>query len=51
MGLYISDDLIEFLGQDMLGDETWNLMYKIITDLVVKDDTSTRQAADRKSVV
>ena len=45
MGLYISDDLIEFLGQDMLGDETWNLMYKIITDLVVKDDTSTRQAA------
>ena len=45
MGLYISDDLIEFIGQDMLGDENWGLMYKIVTELVVNKDTATRQAA------
>jgi hypothetical protein len=45
MGLYISDDLIEYIGQDMLGDENWGLMYKIVTELVVNKDTATRQAA------
>jgi hypothetical protein len=44
MGLYISDDIIKYIGQDMLGDENWNLMYKIITELVVNKDTEIRQA-------
>ena len=45
MGLYIADDLIEFIGQDMLGDDNWSLMYKIVTELVVNKDTAIRQAA------
>ena len=45
MGLYIADDLIEFIGQDMLGDENWSLMYNIICKLVVNKDSSIRQAA------
>ena len=45
MSLSISDDLIEFIGQDMLGNETWNFMYQIITKLVTVNDASIRQAA------
>ena len=45
MGVYISDDLIEYIGQDMLGDENWNLMSEIVTQLVVNKDTAIRQAA------
>ena len=45
MGLYITDDLIEYIGQDMLGEENWNLMFKIITQLVADKDVSIRQAA------
>jgi hypothetical protein len=45
MGLYISDDIIEYIGQDMLGDENWSLMFKIVTQLVVNKDTAIRQAA------
>ena len=45
MSLHISDDLIEFIGQDMLGNETWNFMYQIITKLVTVNDASIRQAA------
>ena len=45
MGLYISDDLIEYIGQDMLGDENWNLMFQIVTHLVINKDTAIRQAA------
>ena len=45
MGLFIADDLIEFIGQDMLGNENWSLMYNIISKLVVNKDTSIRQAA------
>ena len=45
MGLFISDDLIEFIGQDMLGDESWSLMYNIVTSLVVNKETEIRQAA------
>ena len=45
MGLYIADDLIEYIGQDMLGDENWSLMYNIIIKLVVNKDTSIRQGA------
>ena len=45
MGLYIADDLIEYIGQDMLGDENWSLMYKIVTELVTNKDTAIRQAA------
>ena len=45
MGLYITDDLIEYIGQDMLGEENWNLMFNIITQLVTNKDVSIRQAA------
>ena len=45
MGLYISDDLIEYIGQEILGDENWNLMFNIITKLVTNEDTSIRQAS------
>jgi hypothetical protein len=45
MSLNISDDLIEFIGQDMLGNETWNFMYQIITKLVTVNDAQIRQAA------
>jgi hypothetical protein len=45
MGLYIADDLIEFIGQDMLGDANWTLMYNIISQLVTNKDVSIRQAA------
>ena len=45
MGLYMVDDLIEYIGQDMLGDENWNLMFNIITKLVTNKDNSIRQAA------
>ena len=45
MGLFISDDLIEFIGQELLGDESWSLMFKIVTSLVVSKETEIRQAA------
>ena len=45
MGLFISDDLIEYIGQEMLGEENWNLMFKIITELVLNKDNVIRQAA------
>ena len=45
MGLFIADDLIEYIGQDMLGHDNWSLMYKIVTGLVVNKDTAIRQAA------
>ena len=45
MGLFISDDLIEYIGQEMLGDENWNLMFKIISQLVLNKDNVIRQAA------
>ena len=45
MSLSISDDLIEYIGQDMLGNETWNFMYQIITKLVTVNDAPIRQAA------
>ena len=45
MSLNISDDLIEYIGQDMLGNDTWNFMYQIITKLVISNDASIRQAA------
>ena len=45
MGLFISDDLIEFIGQDILGDENWSLMYNIITKLVLSKDVAIRQGA------
>ena len=45
MSLYMSDDLIEYIGQDMLGNDNWNLMFEIITKLVINKDTSIRQAA------
>ena len=45
MGLFISDDLIEFIGQELLGDDSWSLMFKIITSLVVSKETEIRQAA------
>ena len=45
MGLYIADDLIEFIGQDILGEENWTLMYNIITKLVINKDMAIRHAA------
>jgi len=45
MSLEISDDLIEYIGQNMLGEDTWNFMYQIITKLVTVNDASIRQAA------
>ena len=45
MGLYMTDDLIEYIGQDMLGDNNWNLMFQIVTQLVTSKDVSIRQAA------
>ena len=45
MSLNISDDLIEFIGQEMLGNDTWNFMYQIITKLVTVNDAAIRQAA------
>ena len=45
MGLYIADDLIEYIGQDILGDENWTTMNNIVTQLVTNKDVSIRQAA------
>ena len=45
MGLYIADDLIEYIGQDMHGDENWTTMYNIVTQLVTNKDVSIRHAA------
>ena len=45
MSLHISDDLIEYIGQDMLGNDTWNFMYQIITKLATVNDAAIRQAA------
>ena len=45
MSLNIADDLIEYIGQDMLGNETWNFMYEIITKLVTDKDATKRRAA------
>ena len=45
MSLNIADDLIEDIGQDMLGNETWNFMYEIITKLVTDKDATKRRAA------
>ena len=45
MSLSISDDLIEYIGQDMLGNDTWNFMCQIITKLVTNNDARIRRAA------
>jgi hypothetical protein len=44
MGLYITDDLIEYLGQDILNN-VWNDLYNLITNLCKKDDCEIRQSA------
>ena len=44
MGLYITDDLIEYLGQEILNN-VWNDLYNLITNLCKKDDCEIRQSA------
>ena len=44
MALFITDDLIEYLGQEMLNN-VWNDLYNLITTLCIKKDDEIRQAA------
>ena len=45
MGLYIADDLIEYIGQEKMGNDAWSLMFKIVTTLTTHQDSSLRHAA------
>ena len=44
MALYIVDDMIEFLGMDMLAN-IWDDLYKLLISLVVNKNNQIRQAA------
>lgn len=44
MALYIADDMIEFLGMDVLAN-IWNDIFKLITSLALSKDDTIRQAA------
>ena len=44
MGLYITDDLIEYLGQETLNN-IWDDLYNLIVNLCKKEDNGIRQSA------
>ena len=45
MSLYLLDDLIEYIGQEILGEKIWENIYSILIKLVISEDYPTRQAA------
>ena len=45
IALYLLDDLIEYIGQEKLGDDIWEKIYYILIQLVLSEDNSIRQAA------
>ena len=45
MGLYIIDDLIEFLGQEILSQDLWNSLAKLVTKFCDSQVPGIRQAA------
>jgi hypothetical protein len=45
MALYIVDDIIEFLGQEYLGDNIWDQMCEYIINLCISKDCAIRHAA------
>ena len=45
MALFLSDDLLEYIGQQKLGDIIWEKIYYILTQLILTEDNSIRQAA------
>ena len=45
MGLYIIDDLIEFLGQEILSQDLWNSLAKLVIKFCDYEEPGIRQAA------
>ena len=45
IAVYLIDDLIEYIGQEKLSDDIWEMIYHIIIQYVDVDDNSIKQAA------
>ena len=45
LAIYLSDDLIEYISQEKLGDKVWEYLYQIITQFILYEDYQTIQAA------
>lgn len=45
ISLYLIDDLIEYIGQEKLGNIFWEIIYNIIIRYILNEDNSIRQAA------
>ena len=45
IALYLSDDLIEYVGQVILGDKIWDNIYNILIKFILNDNFPLRQAA------
>jgi len=43
--LYLSDDLIEYIGQEKIIEKDWEMIYYIINKYIFNDDYSIKQAA------
>ena len=45
LSIYLTDDLIEYINQEILGDKIWDFLYHIIIKLVLNEDYQIIQAA------
>lgn len=45
IALYLSDDLIEYIGQEKIIEKDWEMIYYIINKYIFSDDYSIKQAA------
>ena len=45
ISLYLLDDLIEYIGQEKLGEKIWENIYYILIKFVISEDYPIRQAA------
>ena len=45
IALYLSDDLIEYIGQEKIIEKDWEMIYYIINKYIFNDDYSIKQAA------
>jgi hypothetical protein len=45
IAIYLIDDLIEYIGQEKLSNNIWDMIYQIITKKVTSTDNSIKQAS------
>jgi len=45
IALYLSDDLIEYIGQEKIIEKDWEILHSIINKYIFNDDNSIKQAA------